>query len=178
MRYLLEKCYEEQLEWAKAFADAGAHAYTISETYISPDIANPDIYRNNLKDIHKDHFSEISNMGIIPICMFWGDINPILEDLIEINCKGLMFEESKKTFIIDIRKIKEQIGGRICVFGNIDSITLLQNGTPEEIRRDVLRQAEGTRDNFVMANGSPVTIGTPAINVETLITTTNSLKVH
>ena len=49
MKYLLEKCYEEQLEWAKAFAEAGAHSFIISESYISPDLANPEIYRNFMK---------------------------------------------------------------------------------------------------------------------------------
>ena len=171
MRYLLEKCYVEQLEWAKAYAKAGAHAYIISESYISPDIANPDIYRNNLKGIHRDYFGEISRMGIIPMCHFWGDVNPVLEDLTEINIMALMVEESKKQFTLDIKKIREQVGDRLCVYGNLNSITLLHRGTPEEVRDEVLSQAEGLPDNFIAANGSPITMGTPEENVHALINT-------
>ena len=78
MKYLLEKCYEEQLEWAKAFAEAGAHAFIISESYISPDLANPEIYRKFMKPVHAEYFQEIKNYGLIPICMFWGDVLPLL----------------------------------------------------------------------------------------------------
>ena len=77
MKYLLEKCYEEQLEWAKAFAEAGAHSFIISESYISPDLANPEIYRNFMKPVHARYFQGIKNYGLIPICMFWGDVLPL-----------------------------------------------------------------------------------------------------
>ena len=169
MKYLLEKCYEEQLEWAKAYATAGAHAYVISESYISPDLANPNIYRNFMKDIHKEYFKEVENMGSIPICLAWGDINPILEDLTGINIKALMVEESKKGFDLDIKRIRDQIGDRVCVFGNVDSINLFHNGTPKEVRDEVIAQVHGAKNNFVIANGSPLTPGTSEENIKSFI---------
>lgn len=169
MRYLLERCYEEQLEWAKAYARAGTHAYIISESYISPDIVNPRIYRGFMKDIHADYFGEIKKMGLVPICMFWGDINPILPDLLEINASAMMFEESKKDFILDIKIIREKIGERICVFGNIDSIGLLHYGTPEDIRKEVEIQLDGANNNFITCNGSPITSGTPPENIQAMV---------
>lgn len=169
MRYLLERCYEEQLEWPKAYAKTGAHAYIISETYVSPDIAGPDLYKDFLRDLHRDYFKEVENFGLIPICNFWGDVNPILEDFKKINIKALMVEESKKTFELDIGKIRKELGKDICIFGNIDSITLLHDGNPEEIRDEVLRQARGSSNNFIVANGSPITTGTPEENVKTMI---------
>ncbi|MCL5072975.1 MAG: hypothetical protein M1308_19115 [Actinobacteria bacterium] len=165
----MERCYEEQLEWVKAYARAGAHAYIISESYISPDIVNPQIYRGFMKDIHADYFGEIKKMGLVPICMFWGDINPILPDLLEINASALMFEESKKDFILDIKKIRGKIGERICVFGNIDSISLLHSGTPEDIRKEVEMQLDGANNNFITCNGSPITSGTPSENIMAMV---------
>jgi hypothetical protein len=155
MLRLFEKCYEAQLEWAKAYAAAGAHAYAISESYVSPDIAGPDIYTRYLKAIHGDYFREVDRLG--------------LDDFTEINAKALMVEESKKTFTIDIGKIMDRVGGRLCVFGNIDSITLLHDGRPEDVRAEVLRQAGGASGNFVVANGSPITPGTPERNVKAMI---------
>ncbi len=69
-------------------------------------------------------------MGLIPICQFWGDINPIIYDLAEVNLKALMIEESKKGFNIDVVKIREKIGERLCAFGNLDSINLLNRRNP------------------------------------------------
>ncbi|MGZ8553415.1 MAG: uroporphyrinogen decarboxylase family protein [Chitinophagaceae bacterium] len=169
MRYLLERCYQSQLEWAKAFASAGAHGFAISEAYISPDVANPQIYRKFIKDIHRDYFADVKKMGLMPILYFTGDINPILEDLAEINISGLMVEESKKNFHLDVTRIKKIIGDRVCIFGNLDAIYLLHDGTPEDVEKEVLKQFKNSKCNFITCNGSPVTPGTPPENVKTLI---------
>lgn len=169
MRHLLEKCYEEQLEWAKVYAGAGAHGYAISEAFISPDIANPGIYRKFIKDIHRNYFAEVKNMGLSAICYFTGDINPIVEDLAEINIDALMMEESKKGFKIDVKNIRERIGETVCIFGNLDSIHLLHDGSTEEIYMETLKQLEGAGNNFITCNGSPITPGTPQNNVKKMI---------
>ncbi|MCL5771714.1 MAG: uroporphyrinogen decarboxylase family protein [Actinobacteria bacterium] len=178
MRYFLKRCYEEQLEWAKAYAKAGVHSFIISESYISPDLASPEIYRRFMKDVHKEYFKEIKNHGLIPICMFWGDSVPLLNDYIETNVMAIMFEESKKGFNLDIQKIRESADNRICIFGNLDSIYLLREGNEEEIKNEVARQAKGSRYNFIIANGSPVTPDTPEQNVKCLISTGRELKWH
>jgi len=162
MQYFLEKCYSEQLEWAKAYAAAGADAFIISESYISPDLASPDIYRKFMKHIHKDYFKEISGYGLEPLCMFWGNINPLIDDYCDVNVKGILVEESKKGFELDIIKLRQKTEGRVCLFGNIDSINLLNSGTP-------LRQSGGVNTGFITSNGSPITPGTPAENIKALI---------
>jgi len=168
MRRLLELGYELQLEWARAYAQAGAHAFVISESYISPDIAGPRVYPDFLKGIHREYFAEIARMGLAPILDFWGDALPLLEDFAQIGAAALMVEESKKTFTLDIREIRERLDGRICLFGNLDSLGLLREGSPEEVRAEVRRQAEGAGGGFVVANGSPLALGTPEANVRAL----------
>ncbi len=169
MRALIETCYELQLEWARAFAAAGAHAFIISESYISPDLAGPETYRRFLKPVHRDYFAEIERMGLVPILDYWGDAMPVLEDLAELPVRGLMVEESKKTFTLDIREIRDRVGGRACVFGNVDSLMLLHDGSAKQVRDEALRQAAGAERGFVVSNGSPITPGTPAQNVRALI---------
>jgi len=171
MRYLLERCYQEQLEWAKAYAKKGAHAYSISEAYISPDLANPEIYRKFIKDIHKDYFDTVKKLGLEPICYFTGDINPIIEDIADTGVKGLMTEEPKKGFSIDVKKLRDSIGDRVCIFGNIDSIYLMHDGAPQEIEEEVKKQLKGSSGNFITCNGSPITPGTPVENVGAFIRT-------
>jgi hypothetical protein len=176
IKYLLEKCYEEQLEWAKAYAEAGAHAFIISESYISPDLVNPEIYRKFMKSVHAQYFKEIKNYGLVPICMFWGDVLPLLDDYAQTNVMAIMFEESKKGFNLDIQKIREKINNRVCVFGNLDSIYLLREGSIREIKDEVIRQAEGAGHNFIISNGSPVAPSTPEKNIKCLIRTGKELE--
>ncbi len=118
MRYLVQRCYEEQLQWAYAYARAGVHMFIISESYISPDIAGAGVYREYLKPVHREYFKEVSSCGMVPVLMFWGDVNPILDDLKEINIRALMIEESKKGFFLDAAGIAHSMSGRVCVFGN------------------------------------------------------------
>jgi uroporphyrinogen-III decarboxylase len=176
MRRLLELGYELQLEWARAYAAAGAHAFVISESYISPDIAGPQVYPQFLKAIHREYFAEIARLGLAPILDFWGDALPLLEDFTQINAAALMVEESKKTFTLDIREIRERLEGRICLFGNLDSLELLRQGSPGQVQAEVRRQAEGAGGGFVVANGSPIALGTPAVNVKVLIEAARELE--
>ena len=169
MQYFLERCYIEQLEWARAYADNGADAFIISESYISPDLASPDIYRRFMKHIHKDYFKEISGYGIEPLCMFWGNINPLIDDYCDVNLKGMLIEESKKGFELDVVKIRRKTEGKVCLFGNLDSLNLLNSGSHENIRSEALRQSDGLDTGFIISNGSPITPGTPAENVKALI---------
>jgi len=81
------------------------------------------------------------------------------EAMTELEPDCISLEESKKGFEIDIAKLDESIVGRFCIFGNMDSIRILQNGSREELREEVLRQLNiGRRHGrFVMSLGSPVT---------------------
>lgn len=169
MRRLIARCYEAQLEWARAYARAGAHAYVISESFISPDIAHPSIYRSYLAGVHREYFAEVARMGLEPLLMFWGDVMPILDDLAGIGIRGLLVEETKKGFALDIGAIRRKLAGRVCLFGNVDSLELLLHGRPEAIAAEVRRQADGAGAGFVTANGSPVAPGTPVENVRALL---------
>jgi len=169
MRRLIEVCYELQLEWARAFAEAGAHAFIISESYLSPDLAGADAYGRFLKAVHREYFAEIARMGLIPMMHYWGDAMAVLEDLAELPVRGLMVEESKKTFSLDVREIRDRLAGRKCVFGNLDSITLMRHGSPTQVFDEAIRQAAGAKGSFVVSNGSPLVPGTPPANVLALI---------
>jgi uroporphyrinogen-III decarboxylase len=169
MQRLLERCYESHLEWARAYAHAGAHAFVVSETFISPDLVGPEVYRRFLKGLHRDYFREIERCGLIPICYFLGDVNPLLGDLAEIGIRGLLVEESKKNFRLEVGEIWRRLEGRLALFGNLDSIAVLQDGTPEEVRAGVLRQVNAAPSGFVVANGSPITPGTPPENLAAMI---------
>jgi uroporphyrinogen-III decarboxylase len=108
--------------------------------------------------------------------MFWGDAVPLLDDYTETNVMAIMFEESKKGFNLDIKKIRDAIGSKVCVFGNLDSIYLLREGSTEEIKNEVIKQAKGARYNFIISNGSPVTPDTPEKNLKSLINSGKDLK--
>ena len=69
----------------------------------------------------------------------------------------------EKGFTIDIEKIAEEVGGRFALFGNLDAVGVLQDGSDDELRTEIARQLAAGRRNgsrFVMCLGSPVTPAT------------------
>jgi len=170
LRYFLERCYEEHLEWAKAYSLAGAHALVISETYISADIISPVMYYRLLFDIHSHYFRKIEERGLIPLVYFCGNINPLIDYIKDIGVRGLLVEESKKGFKIDILELKKRLGKEVCLFGNIDTIRVLRRGTPQDVEQAVQEQLKAAKDGgFVISNGSPLAPGTPPQNIHAMI---------
>jgi len=86
-----------------------------------------------------------------------------------VGADALAFEESKKSFRIDIEDVVERVRGRFVVFGNLDAIGLLERGSDAELRQEISRQIAAGRRNkgrFAMSLGSPVTPGTPVGRVK------------
>jgi len=170
LKYLIKKCYEAQLEWVKAYKTAGAHAFSISEDNMAADSIAPYMYREFLKPVHKEFFSEVKNIGLFPILTFWGDINPLITDLGEIGIAGLACEESRKNYKINVIDIIKKIGDKVCIFGNIDSVNTLLYGSAADIKREINIQGSAKKlGNFIFQNGSPITPGTPVENILTFL---------
>ncbi len=63
-----------------------------------------------------------------------GNIWPILDDLVEIGFDGIHPIQPQ---CMDIGEVKDHLGKKACIIGNIDCQELLPEGTPEEVDRTV-----------------------------------------
>lgn len=108
MEYLIHRSYEALLPRMVALKEMGADGYIGSETYCSADIMSPKLYHELIFEAQKNFYNELCKIGLIPITYFTGDINPLLDVIKELGVKGLMVEESKKSFSLDIVNIYER----------------------------------------------------------------------
>jgi uroporphyrinogen-III decarboxylase len=116
--------------------------------------------------------AEIAACGMVSIHYFCGDPTRKWELLLDTGADALSLEESKKGFEIDIDDVVDLVGGRLVVFGNLDAIHLLEQGSAPALRAEVGRQIRAGRRNgsrFVASLGSPVTPGTPPERVRLYI---------
>jgi uroporphyrinogen-III decarboxylase len=177
LAYFMYKLYETYLPYMEVLYEKGAHGYIGSETYCSCDLISPQMYRDVVFPAQKLFYKTVDSIGLVPITYFLGDIHPILEDICKMGAKGLMIEESKKTFLLDAVEIHRKLDGAMTLFGNLDSVYTLLMGTPDEVRRETLRQLEGTGgDHFIMANGCPVAFDTPAENLHAMLDATRAYR--
>lgn len=168
---MLQRLLASTKELLRAYADVGVHGIWVEECLSSANEISLDKFREFALPYDSELISEIRRLGMKSIYYPCGNVADRLELAIETNPDCISLEEGKKGFEIDIARVDEIVAGRVCIFGNLDSIRILQNGTREELRREVLRQLDiGCRHGrFVMSLGSPVTPKTPASRVREYI---------
>jgi len=112
---------------------------------------------------------EIKGCGLKSIYYYCGDLNDRLDAILEAGADAVHFEESKKAFSVDLEQIAIKVQGRCVLFSNLDSISILQNGSEDQLRSEIQRQMRAGRVNgnrIVISTGSPITLGTSVERVK------------
>ena len=168
--YYIYKSCEQFLADVRAAKACGAHAYIFSEGFGgSLDNLSPEMHEVIELDAKVWFYSEVRKTGVLPIGYWLGDVRPNMHLINRLDMAALMIEESKKNFTLDPVEVRRNLRADICLIGNLDSALLLK-GTPEQIRLEVHRQLQAVKHGaFILANGSPLIIGTPPANIETFV---------
>jgi len=150
----------------RALASLGAKAIWIEECLI--DMISPKQYRELNLPVIRELIEAITAAGMKSIYYYCGNPMDRLDDILSAGADALALEEGKKGFSIDIDEIADRVGGRCTLLGNLDAINILQNGTEDDLKREIERQITAGRKNggrFIMSLGSPVTPETPVERV-------------
>ncbi len=171
VEYLLEKITVASLDTLKAYAQIGIDGVWVEDCYSSADLISLEHFRRFAAPYVKRQIELINELGMKSIYYFCGDISDRLEDLVQMNPTCISLEESKKNFVIEIDEVDKIIAGRSCLFGNVDAIGILQDGSRETMAAEIERQLKiGRRSGqFVMSLGSPVTPSTPTAKVREFV---------
>ena len=127
------------------------------------DLISPQAYKTFSVPYMRQVVEECRNLGIKSIYGFAGNPAGKLDAILSIGADALAFEESKKNFVVDINQLAEYIDGRCTLFGNLDAIGVLQDGSEAQLRDAIAKQITAGRRNrnrFVVSLGSPVTPAT------------------
>ncbi|KYH39480.1 MAG: hypothetical protein AYL32_015980, partial [Candidatus Bathyarchaeota archaeon B26-2] len=145
------------------YAEVGVDGLWIEDCLSSASEISTEHFRRFALPYVREVASEVRRAGMKSIYYFCGDVHDRLEYLLEVGADAISLEESKKNFEIDIGWVNEVVSGRCCIFGNLDSVRVLQDGTLEDLEREVSWQIEVGREygKFVVSLGSPVTPRTP-----------------
>jgi len=110
-----------------------------------------------------------NEIGVIWHCD--GDINPILEDLLDLGVIGLQgFEEEHGVRYDEIVKLKDSTGRPIGVWGCVSVTSTLPHGTPDDVRQSVERSftLAGKGRGFVLSSTSSIMPEVPHENIDAL----------
>ena len=171
--YLVYQAHMKHLDYQRALAACGAHAYIGTESYLSADLVSPALYERILFDAQKDYYKGVREAGLVPIMCFWGNINPLVKYFKRLDLDGIMVEESRKGYKLDVAEIKRGIGEEVTVFGNLPGETTLLHGTPEDVTAETRKMIDSLDDKrrFVMCTGTPIAFDTPVENLLAMMET-------
>ena len=167
--YIFKSC-ERFLTDVRTAKACGTHAYIFSEGFGgSLDLLSSEMHERLEGDTKRWFYSEVRKAGMLGIGYWLGDVRPNMPLINSLDMAGLMIEESKKHFVLDPVEIRKTLRPEVCLVGNADSL-LIKRGTPDQIREEVrLQKKAAAFGPFVIANGSPLIIGTPPENVDVFL---------
>lgn len=154
------------VERIKLLAALGVDAVWIEECLT--DQVHPDLFRRVNLPLVRHCVETLHAHGLRSIYYYCGNPHDRLGAILDAGADAVHFEESKKGFSIDIVDILRTIGGRCVVFGNLDAVGCLRDGTDDQLRQEIGRQLDAARSagsRFVMSTGSPITPDTPTERV-------------
>lgn len=94
-------------------------------------LISPRQFQEFIKPYNRELVEKAHRMGLSAIAHSDGNLWPLLEAMMETGYDGLNPLEPQAG--MDLKKLKEYCGARLCLIGNIDCVDLLPKGTPEEV---------------------------------------------
>lgn len=169
--YLCDRLSENDDRTMRQFAQSGAEAVLIVDSWASCDILSPQMARQFALPYQKKTVDAARAAGLKPILWNCGDVGPILADEAALDIDAFAFEQPRKNFAVTVSQAREVFGPHRCLFGNLDSEHMLMRNDRDEITDAVLSQIgeSGEGSPFVLFFGSPIPSGTPESAVDAVV---------
>lgn len=108
-----------------------------------------------------DFIHECGGTNVYHIC---GDSSTITSDMVDTGCDILSIDN-----IVDLENVKNEVGNRVTILGNIDPVGILYQGPKEAIEeavREAILKAYDSANGYVLASGCDITQNVPVENVD------------
>ena len=131
----------------------------IEECMASADIISPKMYREFAFPYDQQAIEMYEGLGFRTVLYFSGNLMPLLEDLNRLPFTGIIFEENRKNYGIDLATVRKALPEKV-IFGNMDA-WFIERASDQELLDEVKRQIDvAGPDRFILSTGSPLTPGT------------------
>ena len=172
LRRLLELTTAALTAFATACLEAGAHLVQAGDSLASLDVISPAMYRKWAWPAERAFFAAINPVaerhGAATLLHICGQTTPILTAMAD-TCAHILEVDHK----VSLTTAREQVGGRVCLLGNLDPVEVLWRGTPQSVTRAAHR-AIGDGGGvgaigFVLGSGCEVPVAAPRENLAAMV---------
>jgi MtaA/CmuA family methyltransferase len=163
---LLRFSLEMELEFGLAQIEAGARFIGVGDSFAS--LASPEHYREFNYPYVVELISRLKKAGAKVKYHACGNTRALLPLYADLGADIINVE-----VLVDLERVKNMMGHKMCVKGNIDPVNVLLRGTKEDVivasRRCI--DVAGTGGGFILSPGCEVPRDTPAENLDAMIET-------
>ncbi len=151
--------------------DIGAMWYGDDMAYSEGLLVSPKILRRHVFPYLKEMGNICQHRGLPFILHSDGNLWPIMDDIIEAGFNAIQPIEPKA---MDIVELKEKVGDRLCLIGNIDLGYTLTLGTPQEVEEEVKERIRclAPGGGYCVSSSNTVTYYVPLENFKAMIKAT------
>lgn len=155
---LLEKCTQQAIICAQAQIAAGAHMIGMGDAAAS--LISRDLYRDILLPYEKRIVKAIKDAGGIARLHICGDINRILEDIVELELDIVDID-----WMVDMKRAVEIFDGISVVNGNVDPVAVVLNGSVSDVKAAVHKCMKESKGKACISAGCEIPKFTPYENL-------------
>ncbi|MBI2504097.1 MAG: hypothetical protein HYW07_12800 [Candidatus Latescibacteria bacterium] len=138
--------------------------------YELPDFWGVEPYRRFLKPLLQKEAAMVHQAGAIFSYIMTKGIMPLLDDFLEIGM-DILWGADPIQGQADLPKLKEKLGGRMCIWGGMNAILTLGEGTPQDAEKAVEEAVRilAPGGGFVLFPVDQIVAGTPWENIEAML---------
>jgi uroporphyrinogen decarboxylase len=163
---LMDRCADYTVAYGKALAGAGADMLSGGDSPAG--LVSPRCYENFLLPCEQSVITQLRSTGKPVSLHICGRATPLLPFM---KCSGA--DVLELDHFVDFRKACEIAGPGIALWGNVDPVAVLAQGTPELVSataRQLLADVSAAgHSRFVLSSGCTLAMETPPSNLEALI---------
>jgi len=152
--------------FAKAQLETGADAIWLGDCVATSHFISPQHYQDFAAEYAKKSCDLIRKRGGIVFYHGCEKSLPYLRIMAELGFNAINIGEG-----VDIGKVKEEIGEKVCIMGNLDTINVLQQKSEVEVEKEVRKIVEKGKigGGYIFCTGEGITSITPEENVRAMI---------
>jgi uroporphyrinogen decarboxylase len=155
---LLEACTDVAIAFAQAQVEAGAHIIGMGDAIASQ--ISPAMYRRYALPYEQRIFRAVHDMGALARLHICGNTSKILGPMVESGADIVDLD-----WMVDWQTAAEQFGDRVTFFGNFDPVSVMLQGTPEEVSEATLSCLRIGGDRSISGAGCEIPDATPHGNL-------------
>jgi uroporphyrinogen decarboxylase len=169
-RALLAKYAAAVAGHAREQIAAGVDALNVSAPWSGQSLISPGLYRTMIAPAQAVLVAAGRAAGVPTYCHTCGAIGDRLEAIIDTGFDGIECLDPPPLGNVELADAVRRIGGRAFIKGNLDPVHVLLQGTPAQIRADVIGRLETgmTARGFILSTACAIAPETPAAHVALL----------